>query len=202
MSFFSGLAEKALAAATSSGGASEEPSESRRAGGDEYNSPHHRQQPQGGYNTDEVLSHADEADEESQGYITNAIKHVHNNPQQHTEEVDEGDLAKYGPMILSAVSSLSSKSGSGSGSGFDVSSLLSGGLGEGGGNQLMGLVMKQAGGAFGGSGEDKQSAMNGAAMTVAKLVAQKQLTSFIGGSNSGGLGMFDVGKALLTSRFG
>jgi hypothetical protein len=31
-------------------------------------------------NTDEVLSHADEADEESQGYITNAIKHVHNNP--------------------------------------------------------------------------------------------------------------------------
>jgi hypothetical protein len=64
----------------------------------------------------------------------------------------------------------------------------------------MGLVMKQAGGAFGGSGEDKQSAMNGAAMTVAKLVAQKQLTSFIGGSNSGGLGMFDVGKAVRMYR--
>ena len=63
----------------------------------------------------------------------------------------------------------------------------------------MALVVKQAGSLSGG-GEDKQSAMNGAAMTLTKLVAQKQLTSFIGGSNSGGLGMLDVGKAVSLYR--
>ena len=61
----------------------------------------------------------------------------------------------------------------------------------------MGLVMKEAGNAFtGGSGEEKQSMMNGAAMTLTKLVAQKQLSAFIGGSNSGGLSMLDVGGAV------
>ena len=29
--------------------------------------------------TSEVLSHADDVDEEGQGYIANAIKHVHDN---------------------------------------------------------------------------------------------------------------------------
>ena len=63
----------------------------------------------------------------------------------------------------------------------------------------MALVVKQAGSLSGG-GEDKQSAMNGAAMTLTKLVAQKQLTSFIGGSNSGGLGMLDIGKTVRMYR--
>ena len=61
----------------------------------------------------------------------------------------------------------------------------------------MGLVMKEAGSAFvGGGGEEKQSMMNGAAMTLTKLVAQKQLSAFMGGSNSGGLGMLDIGKSV------
>ncbi|KAF8545988.1 hypothetical protein OG21DRAFT_1275394 [Imleria badia] len=72
---------------------------------------------------------------------------------------------------------------------MDIGSLVSGGLGSGGGNQLMGLVMSQASKAVTGGGQEKQSMMNGAAMTLTKLVAQKQLSSFIGGSNSGGLGM-------------
>ena len=54
----------------------------------------------------------------------------------------------------------------------------------------MGLVLKEAGKSFtGGSAEEKQSFMSGAAMTLTKVVAQKQLSSFVGGSNSGGLGM-------------
>ena len=64
----------------------------------------------------------------------------------------------------------------------------------------MGLVMKQVGASVGGSGEDKQSAMNGAAMTVAKLVAQQQLSAFTGGSNSGGLSMLSVGKTVRMYR--
>lgn len=61
----------------------------------------------------------------------------------------------------------------------------------------MGVVMKEAGKAFvGGGSEEKQSVMNGAAMTLTKLVAQKQLSAFTGGSNSGGLGMLEVGKTV------
>lgn len=61
----------------------------------------------------------------------------------------------------------------------------------------MGLVMKEASKAIvGGGGEEKQSLMNGAAMTLTKLVAQKQLSAFVGGSNSGGLGMLEIGKTV------
>ena len=31
-------------------------------------------------NTSEVLSHADDVDDEDKEYIANAVKHVHNNP--------------------------------------------------------------------------------------------------------------------------
>ncbi|KAI9570245.1 hypothetical protein HD554DRAFT_2084916 [Boletus coccyginus] len=197
MSFFNGLAGKALSAAT--GGSSE----ASKTGGQEYNSPHNnlKQQPQGGgYDTEEVLSHAD-VDEESKGYIKNAIQHVQDNSQAHNEQVDESDLAKYGPLILKALSS--SGSSSGSGSGINIGSLLSGLGGSGsGGNQLMGLVMKEAEKAVSGGGsEDKQSALNDAAMTLTKLVTQGQLSALIGGSNSGGLDMLGVGKSLLKSGF-
>ena len=61
----------------------------------------------------------------------------------------------------------------------------------------MGLVMNQASKAVtGGSSEDKQSMMTGAAMTLTKVVAQKQLSSFIGGSNSGGLSMLGIGESV------
>ena len=61
----------------------------------------------------------------------------------------------------------------------------------------MGMVMKEASNAIGGGGsDDKQSMMNGAAMTLTKLVAQNQLSSFIGGSNSGGLGMLGMGATV------
>ena len=61
----------------------------------------------------------------------------------------------------------------------------------------MGMVMKEASSAIGGGGsDDKQSMMNGAAMTLTKLVAQNQLSSFIGGSNSGGLGMLRMGETV------
>ncbi|KAG6380869.1 beta-flanking protein [Boletus reticuloceps] len=198
MSSFFGLAEQVISAATSGGSSESEPTV-RKTGGEEYNSPHHRQQPQGGFDTQEVLSHAgaDDDDEGGKGYIANAIHHVQNNSHQAHEQVGEDDMAKYGPMIFSALSSATSKSG------IDIGTLVSGGLGEGGGNQLMGLVMKEAGNAFvGGGGGDKQSMMNGAAMTLTKLVAQKQLSAFTGGSNSGGLSMLGIGETLLKSRFG
>jgi len=143
-----------------------------------------------------VLSHAED-DDDNKGYIQKAVQHVHDNPEKHQEPVDEGDLAKYGPLIFKALSSASSSSG------LNIGSLVSGGLGSGGGNQLMGLVLKEAGKSFGGGeSEEKQSFMSGAAMTLTKVVAQKQLSSFIGGSNSGGLSALSIGQSLLKSRFG
>lgn len=63
----------------------------------------------------------------------------------------------------------------------------------------MGLVMKEAEKAVSGGGsEDKQSTLNGAAMTLTKLVTQGQLSALIGGSNSGGLDMLGVGKTVRT----
>jgi len=172
----------------------------RQTGGQQYNAPSNGQQPQGRYNTDDVLSHANSNDEDS-GYISNAMKHVNDNSGQHQDQVSSDDMGTYGPMITKALSSVASKHG------IDVNSLMAGATGQGGGNQLMGMVMKEAGNyASGGGagGQDKQSLMNGAAMTLTKLAAQGQLSSFTGGSNSGGLsGMAaNMGKSMLQNQFG
>ncbi|KAF8560022.1 hypothetical protein OG21DRAFT_17984 [Imleria badia] len=104
MSSLFGLAEQFLSPGAGGGGSSDEPEQPvRKTGGQEYNSPHHGQQSQGGYDTQEVLSHANDVDEDSKGYVENAVRHVHSNPQQHNEEVDEGAMAQYGPMIMSVL---------------------------------------------------------------------------------------------------
>jgi hypothetical protein len=71
----------------------------------------------------------------------------------------------------------------------------SGGGGSGGGGsqtQLISMAMGEASKLFdqhGGSGSGgKQDAVNGAAMTVTKLLVQSKLSGMTGGGNSGGLG--------------
>lgn len=69
----------------------------------------------------------------------------------------------------------------------------SGGSGGGGGStsQLISLAMAEASKLFDKSGGaasgNKQDAVNGAAMTVMKLLAQSKLSGTMGGNNSGGL---------------
>ena len=69
-----------------------------------------------------------------------------------------------------------------------------GGSGSGGGSQtqLISMAMGEASKLFdqhgGGGGGGKQDAVNGAAMTVTKLLVQSKFSSFMGGGNSGGLG--------------
>ena len=69
----------------------------------------------------------------------------------------------------------------------------SGGKGSSGGskNDLISMAMAEASKLFdksGASSGGKQDAVNGAAMTVMKLLVQSKLKSTVGGSDSGGLG--------------
>lgn len=68
----------------------------------------------------------------------------------------------------------------------------SGGGSKGGStSQLISLAMAEATKLFdksGASSGNKQDAVNGAAMTVMKLLVQSKFSSATGGSNSGGLG--------------
>jgi hypothetical protein len=59
-------------------------------------------------------------------------------------------------------------------------------------NQLISLAMSEASNLFeqsgGASSGSKQDAVNGAAMTVMKMMVQSKLTGMMGGGDSGGLG--------------
>lgn len=68
-----------------------------------------------------------------------------------------------------------------------------GGSGGGGGSQtqLISMAMAEASKLYdqhGANGGGKQDAVNGAAMTVMKLLVQSKFSSMTGGGNSGGLG--------------
>ena len=73
--------------------------------------------------------------------------------------------------------------------------IISGGAGGGGGGgsltHLISMAMAEASKLFdqsgGASSGGKQDAVNGAAMTITKLLAQSKLSSLTGGGNSGGL---------------
>jgi hypothetical protein len=67
-----------------------------------------------------------------------------------------------------------------------------GGGGSGSQNELISLAMSEATQLFdksgGGAGGSKQDAVNGAAMTVMKLLVQSKFKNTIGGGDSGGIG--------------
>ena len=80
--------------------------------------------------------------------------------------------------------------------------LTSGGKGSGSNhNDLISMAMAEASKLFdksGASSGGKQDAVNGAAMTVMKLLVQSKSKSTVGGSNSGGLGSL---MSLVGSKF-
>jgi hypothetical protein len=59
-------------------------------------------------------------------------------------------------------------------------------------NQLVSMAMSEASNLFdqagGASSGNKQDAVNGAAMTVMKMMVQSKLSGMIGGGDSGGMG--------------
>jgi len=142
-------------------------------------------------------------------HYSSALAHVQQNAGQHSQPVDEDAVQDAHRQAYEE----------GSGGNLPAASLgsaaalqafkkfTSGGGGGGGGgsqSQLISMAMGEASKLFdksgGGGGGGKQEAINGAAMTVTKLLVQSKFSGMVGGGDSGGLGGLG-GLASLASKF-
>ncbi|KAG0707492.1 hypothetical protein DFH29DRAFT_895965 [Suillus ampliporus] len=174
-----------------------------KTGGREYNSPDNRpsQAFRTEYNTEEVSQHVDS---ENHGFLDKALSHAHRTVQQQGD-IDEDGVQNLKNAHHQAFSSEGQGPGGmapdalGGAAAFKVfTDMMKGGGGSSGGSggdmqsKLIGMAMQHASTLFdqsgGGSGADKQSAMNSAATYVMQLMMKKEMSNFVGGSSSGGLG--------------
>ncbi|KAI6012483.1 hypothetical protein F5J12DRAFT_766222 [Pisolithus orientalis] len=174
-------------------------SDFRRTGGEEYNSPHHRRaesdRPE--FDDDEVVRHASShSGSDDSGMFSSALNHVRGRRDEHEEPVDEERVQEAHDRAYNQ-GSASNMSASSMGSAAALQALKSftsgGGSGGGSQSQLISLAMGEASKLFdssgGASSGSKQDAVNGAAMTVMKLLVQSKFSGgTVGGGNSGGLG--------------
>ncbi|KAL4070600.1 beta-flanking protein [Scleroderma citrinum] len=169
-----------------------------RTGGEEYNTPHHRQaqSDRPDFDHDEVARQATHHSEGTgdSSLFASAMNFVQGRPNEHEEPIDENQVrdAHNRAYNQGSASSLSANS-LGSAAAMQVFKQFTGG-GKGSGssqNELISMAMGEASKLFdksGASSGGKQDAVNGAAMTVTKLVVQSKFKSAVGGSDSGGLG--------------
>nr|BDD37254.1 beta-flanking protein [Rhizopogon roseolus] len=138
-----------------------------RTGGQEYNSydnrPPQSQSYEHSYNSDEVSQHVDS---DNHGYMHQAMSHAHRVCRS-DPDIDEDTVQNLRKTIA-----------------FTIAHTLSG-IHRYDERWWWRKLFDQSGG---GSGEEKQSAMNSAATYAMKLMMKKEMSGFIGGSNSGGLG--------------
>ncbi|KAF8604104.1 hypothetical protein BDV93DRAFT_492812 [Ceratobasidium sp. AG-I] len=131
--------------------------------------------------------------------FNSALGYLNQNQSQHTEPVDEQRVQNAHKEAYENGNASSLDAGSlGSAAAMQVlKNFTSGGGGSGGsGNtqsQLIGMAMSEASKLFdtqGSSSGQKQDAVNGAVMTIMKMVVQSKMggAPTTGGSNSGGLG--------------
>ncbi|KDQ63286.1 hypothetical protein JAAARDRAFT_120937 [Jaapia argillacea MUCL 33604] len=193
----------------------------RRTGGHEYNSPDNSQQSSGGYqggNGGPNIDH-DEAVRTAQRHgsggdsslFSNALGFVNGNQGQHQEPVDEQHVQNAHKQAYEDgdTSSMSASSLGGAAAMQAFQKFTSGGgaSGGGGGNmqtQLISMAMSEATKLFdsqGAASGNKQDAVNGAAMTVMKLLVQSKFSGATGGGNSGGLGSLMGLVSTVTSMF-
>jgi len=168
-----------------------------KTGGHEYNSPHHSGQ--GGdngprFNHDEVVRTAEQHGSGDSSLFSNAMGFVSKNQHAHNDAVDDDQVQEAHNRAYSQNegSDMSARDMGGAAALQALKSFTSGGGGGGSQTQLISLAMAEAaklfdksGGAASGS---KQDAVNGAAMTVMKLLVQSKFSGAMGGGNSGGLG--------------
>jgi hypothetical protein len=174
-----------------------------KTGGQEYNSPHHSQQDgRGGQGHGAPYIDHDEAVQQAQNYgpesgdssvFSSALKHLNKNQHEHNEPVDEEEVQESHRQAYSKGSAGSLSAGSmGGAAAMQVLKQFTSGGGGGGSTQLVSMAMAEASKLFdsagGASSGSKQDAVNGAAMTVMKLMVQSKLSGAMGGGNSGGMG--------------
>ncbi|KAF9015623.1 beta-flanking protein [Cyathus striatus] len=172
-----------------------------KTGGQEYNSPHHSGQSQShslNFNEDEVVQTAQNHGSGDSSLFSSALSFVSKNKKSHEEPVDEGEVTRAHEKVYQQGEASNMSAGSlGSAAAMQVlKQFVSGsgskGSGQNSQTQLISLAMAEATKLFDKSGGaasgDKQDAVNGAAMTVMKLLVQSKFSGgTAGGNNSGGL---------------
>ncbi|EIW64298.1 uncharacterized protein TRAVEDRAFT_138946 [Trametes versicolor FP-101664 SS1] len=170
-----------------------------KTGGQEYNSPHHTtsatDRPQ--FDDDEVVKTASREGSGDHSLFSSALGFIKSNKSEHEQPIDEEGVQHAHRKAYEEDSAGSLSAGSlGSAAAMQVlKQFTSSGSSSGGGSQtqLISLAMAEASKLFdksgGTSSGNKQDAVNGAAMTVMKLLVQSKFSGgATGGGNSGGLG--------------
>ncbi|RDX51049.1 hypothetical protein OH76DRAFT_1401815 [Lentinus brumalis] len=173
-----------------------------KTGGQEYNSPHNSEGGRSGggrpdFNEDEVVNTASREGSGDHSLFSSALGFLKQNKDEHERPIDEEGVQQAHRKAYEEDSPGSLPAGSlGSAAALQVlKQFTSGGSSGGGGSQtqLISLAMAEASKLFDKSGGaasgNKQDAVNGAAMTVMKLLVQSKFSGgTVGGGNSGGLG--------------
>nr|AAZ14920.1 beta-flanking protein [Coprinellus disseminatus] len=185
-----------------------------KTGGAELNSPHHSGQHSSGgpsFDQDEVVKTASHHGSGESSLFSTALSFISKNKDKEEEPIDEEDSTKAHEKVYQKndASGLSA-SALGSAAALQVLQQFVGGKASsssssqsGGTTQLISLAMAEATKLFDKSGDkvigDKQDAVNGAAMTIMKLVVQSKFggSGTTGGKDSGGLS----GLLSLASQF-
>ncbi|KAI0652023.1 hypothetical protein C8Q79DRAFT_922607 [Trametes meyenii] len=168
-----------------------------KTGGKEYNSPHHSAgvHDRSQVNDDEVVNTASQQGHDDHSLFSSALNFIKQNKVEHEQPIDEEGVQHAHRKAYEEGSANSLPAGSlGSAAALQVlkqftSSGSSGGSSQ---SQLISLAMAEASKLFdksgGASSGNKQDAVNGAAMTVMKLLVQSKFNGgTTGGGNSGGL---------------
>ncbi|KAF8633005.1 hypothetical protein AX15_001602 [Amanita polypyramis BW_CC] len=208
MDTFMNLAKQGLDAYSKS----QSQSDVNKTGGQEYNSPHHSGQSQWNYGPDidhqEAVKTAQNHGSGHGDLFSTAMNYVNNNQHAHNEPIDEQRVTEAHQAAYQQDSARGLDAGSlGSAAAMQILKQFTSGSGSSGGGgktqtQLISMAMAEASKLFdkseGGTSGSKQDAINGAAMTVMKLLVQSKFSGgTVGGSNSGGL----AGLMSLASKF-
>ncbi|GLB35911.1 putative beta-flanking protein [Lyophyllum shimeji] len=183
-------------------------SDVHKTGGHEYNSPDNTVQNSAGgrppINNEEAIRTAREHGSGESSLFNTALSFMTHHKDEHERPLDEEHVTSahekaYGQGNASSLSA----SSLGSAAALQVLKQFTSGKQAGGDTQtqLISMAMAEASKLFdnagGASSGNKQDAVNGAAMTVMKLLVQSKFSGTTGGSNSGGLG----GLLSLASKF-
>ncbi|KAH9927427.1 uncharacterized protein BXZ73DRAFT_90710 [Epithele typhae] len=170
---------------------------SRPTGGHEYNGPNHAgaggtaDRPQ--FDEGEVVQSAAREGSGDHSLFSSAMGFMNQNKEEHEKPIDEEHVQHAHRQAYEEGSAGSLSAGSmGSAAAMQIlKQFTSGGSGGGSQTQLISLAMAEASKLFDKSGGaasgNKQDAVNGAAMTVMKMLVQSKFSGTTGGSNSGGL---------------
>ncbi|KAI0673309.1 hypothetical protein C8Q78DRAFT_1016545 [Trametes maxima] len=171
-----------------------------KTGGREYNTPNHsngtQDRPQ--FDDDEVVNTASREGSGDNSLFSSALSFIKQNKGEHEQPIDEADVQHAHRKAYEEDSANSLNAGSlGSAAALQVLKRFTASGGDNSGSssqsQLISLAMAEASKLFdksgGTSSGNKQDAVNGAAMTVMKLLVQSKFSEgATGGGNSGGLG--------------